>query len=81
MEEYREHNPECKICEYKNRCAAGCRGNTVLHNGGTDLLGIDPEACLFFKGGYYDRVKQLIRELSPSKENSEKAEDDEITRQ
>ncbi|MCR4907467.1 MAG: radical SAM protein [Lachnospiraceae bacterium] len=60
LKEYREHNPGCGICEYKNRCAAGCRGRAVLHNNGADLLGIDPESCLFYKGGYYDRTKKLI---------------------
>ena len=35
-------------------------GHAVGANGGTDLLGVDPDVCLIFKGGYYDRVKELI---------------------
>lgn len=58
--DYLEHNPECRSCEYKNRCGGGCRGRAVDSNEGSDLLGIDPDACLIFKGGYYNRVKELI---------------------
>ena len=63
MGKYLEHNKECMACEYKYRCGAGCRGKAATSNGGTDLLAPDPDACLFFKGGYYDRVKELIGTL------------------
>ena len=59
LDTYLEHNPACAACEYRNRCAGGCRGNAVLGNGGSDLLGADQDACLFFKGGYYDRLREL----------------------
>lgn len=57
---YLEHNPDCAACAYRNRCGAGCRGCAVAANGGTDLLGVDPDACLVFRGGYYDRVRTII---------------------
>lgn len=60
LDDYLAHNPTCASCAYKNRCGGGCRGRAVDANNGTDLLGIDPDACLIFKGGYYDRVKQII---------------------
>lgn len=60
LDDYLTHNPECAACEYKNRCGGGCRGRAVDANGGSDLLGKDPDACLIFKGGYYDRVKAII---------------------
>ena len=60
LADYLAHNPECATCEYKNRCGGGCRGCAVGANGGSDLLGKDPDACLIFKGGYYDRVNELI---------------------
>ena len=63
---YLEHNPGCAVCEYKNRCAGGCRGLAVGANGGSDLLGVDPDTCLLFKGGYYDRVKELIERYQPT---------------
>ena len=60
LDDYLAHNPECAACEYKNRCGGACRGSAVIANGGSDLLGIDPAACLLFKGGYYDRAKTII---------------------
>lgn len=61
MGQYLEHNAKCRSCEYKYRCGGGCRGRAVIENDGEDLLGIDPDTCLFFRGGYYDRVKKLIQ--------------------
>ena len=63
MGEYLAHNKECAACEYKYRCGAGCRGKAAEENGGADLLAPDPDACLFFMGGYYDRVRRLIETL------------------
>lgn len=60
--QYLSHNKECAECEYKYRCGGGCRGCAAMATNGEDLLGIDPDTCLFFKGGYYDRVKELIKE-------------------
>lgn len=65
LDDYFEHNPTCRACEYKNRCGGGCRGRAVGANGGLDLLGIDPDTCLVFRGGYYDRVKKLIETAWP----------------
>lgn len=58
--EYLEHNPECSSCAYKNRCGGGCRGRAAVENDGTDLLAKDPDACLMYRGGYYDRVVAII---------------------
>ena len=60
--EYLEHNPGCNTCPYKNRCGGGCRGRAALANDGSDLLGIDPDICLMYRGGYYERVKRTIEE-------------------
>ncbi|MDO4538541.1 MAG: SPASM domain-containing protein, partial [Coriobacteriales bacterium] len=65
LDDYLAHNPKCATCAYKNRCGGGCRGNAVYANDGSDLLGVDPDTCLIFTGGYYDRVKALISELQP----------------
>jgi radical SAM protein with 4Fe4S-binding SPASM domain len=60
LDDYLVHNPGCAACAYKNRCGGGCRGHAVLANGGSDLLGVDPDNCLVFTGGYYDRMRELI---------------------
>ena len=57
---YFEHNPECAVCQYRNRCAGGCRGNAA---GSGDLLGKDERQCAFFMGGWYDRVRGFIDNL------------------
>ena len=57
---YFKHNPECAVCEYRNRCAGGCRGNAA---GSGDLLGKDKRNCVFFKDGWYNRVKEFIDNL------------------
>ena len=67
LDDYLEHNPTCAACEYKNRCGGGCRGRAVDANGGTDLLDRDPDNCLLFKGGYYDRVKAIIAEYEATR--------------
>ena len=59
--DYLRHNPECAECAYSNRCCGGCRGRAVLENGASDLMGVDPDACLVFKGGYYERVKAMLQ--------------------
>ena len=58
--DYLCHNPECADCAYRNRCGGGCRGRAVLENDASDFLGVDPDACLVFKGGYYKRVKAML---------------------
>ena len=65
--QYLEHNSLCRSCKYKNRCCGGCRGRAVQANGGSDLMGVDPDACLVFKGGYYDKVKRIIEEYQAAR--------------
>ena len=62
--DYFKANTQCAACEYKNRCASGCRANAMAINGDGDLLGIDKSACMFFKGGYYDKVLALGEKLN-----------------
>lgn len=64
MADYFKANPTCAACEYKNRCCSGCRGMAMEDNGDGDLLGVDKATCLFFKGGYYDRVIELADKLN-----------------
>ena len=60
---YLERNPRCAACEYRNRCMGGCRGRAVQESGVAGMMGPDPDACLLFKGGYYDRAQEAIARL------------------
>ena len=60
LNQYFKENPECEACEYRNRCAGGCRGQAVQY--GT-LMGKDLNTCSFYKDGWYDRLKKLLEEL------------------
>lgn len=50
-------NSECGKCEYKDRCAGGCRNSALLGEGG--YYGPDPEACYFFVNGWEERIKAV----------------------
>ena len=56
--ELAEKNDECRNCPYFLYCAAGCRAVALTLTG--DKMGIDPSKCLFFKGGYYDKIVALM---------------------
>lgn len=62
----REHNDECDQCEWFGRCGGGCRALALLQNitnGITpDYFGCDPLACLFYKGGWYERAREELKE-------------------
>jgi len=70
---YLAHNPGCASCEFKNRCMGGCRGRAALAAGGANMMAPDPDACLLFKGGYYDRVQKIIGGLGEVGEAPKKA--------
>lgn len=57
---YFEHNPECAVCQYRNRCAGGCRGNAA---GGGDLLGKDESTCALFRDGWYDKMREFLKKV------------------
>ena len=54
-----EHNDRCADCLYKWACTTGCRA-CACDNGKTDYYGIDEGACTFFKGGYFEKVADII---------------------
>ena len=60
----REQNRQCDSCEWFGHCGGGCRALGILDAGETtgrfDYSASDPLACLFFKGGWYDRVKERL---------------------
>ena len=65
---YLEANPECARCEYKNRCAGGCRAKAALASLDGGLTPRDQEACTFFRNGYYELATELIAKLQRSGE-------------
>lgn len=58
------HNPKCTDCEYASRCCGGCRA-MALSSHHEDILGTDENACFFLRGGYVERVKDLMEEIAP----------------
>ena len=81
LRDYFAHNPGCAVCEYRNRCAGGCRGRVASacgrREGATaaagesvrvaevDLLARDEDACAFFRQGWYDRVTKMMEQILP----------------
>ena len=64
----RKRNRECDTCPWFNLCTGGCRALAMLGSvetrGEMDYFASDPVACLFFKGGWYERVKERLKEFS-----------------
>ena len=60
----RQANSQCDQCEWFGYCAGGCRALGILNAGETtgkmDYCASDPLACLFFKGGWYERVQKRL---------------------
>lgn len=58
VRQLKEHNEECAACEWFKYCCGGCRAIGLALTG--DKLGCDLSKCLFFKGGYLDRVEAAL---------------------
>lgn len=59
MGECIEHNEECRDCEYRLSCGAGCRA-CACGETGTDYMGIDEECCEFYKHGWLEKAQEAI---------------------
>lgn len=63
----RKSNAECDACPWFGHCAGGCRALAMfagIERGETpDYFACDPMACLFFKGGWYDRVRERLSDF------------------
>jgi radical SAM protein with 4Fe4S-binding SPASM domain len=62
LRDYLSHNPDCSVCEYKNQCAGGCRGNALCAEDGGDYLAADRTVCAVFKKGYVERIHKTAGE-------------------
>ena len=60
----KNNGEKCGGCEWFRYCAGGCRAlamlDSVERDGGIDYFAADPVACLFFRGGWYDKVKERL---------------------
>ena len=60
----RKQNSQCDACAWFGHCGGGCRTLGILDagekTGKYDYTASDPFACFFFKGGWYDRVKERL---------------------
>ena len=50
----REINPTCGGCKYFENCTGGCRAIALALTG--NKMGVDPSKCIFWHGGYYERI-------------------------
>lgn len=57
---YFEKHKDCAECEYRNRCAGGCRGIAAMTG---DIMDKDLDSCVFFKQGWYDKVCKALDDL------------------
>ena len=57
---YFEKHKDCAECEYRNRCAGGCRGIAAMTG---DIMDKDLDSCVFFKQGWYDKVCKVLDDL------------------
>lgn len=72
QEELLEHNPKCQACPWQEVCQGGiCRACGIAalavragsYHGVDPLEGIrtpDPIQCRFYRGGYFDRLKEML---------------------
>ena len=65
------HNPECAKCKYALQCLAGCRAS-ALETSPTDILAPDMAICGIFKGGWMEKIAELMKNILPQ-EKSEAA--------
>lgn len=59
-----KHNPECSECEYAMQCLGGCRAS-ALETSPTDILGRDQAVCSLFKGGWPEKIADLMKTVLP----------------
>ena len=48
-------NEECAVCEYRDRCAGGCRNGVLMEC--DDYYGADHDACWFFQHDGPERIR------------------------
>lgn len=59
-----QHNPECAKCPHVMECLSGCRAS-ALETTPTDILAPDLATCGIFKGGWTDKIEDLMASILP----------------
>jgi radical SAM protein with 4Fe4S-binding SPASM domain len=59
VDELLAQNEECRNCEHKYYCCAGCRALAYLNDG--DIMGPDRTSCKIFKDGYIPRIFEAAK--------------------
>ena len=62
LADYLAANPECRACEHRFSCGAGCRASALSAHPGA-WLAKDEVFCTMYRGGYRARLEQLLDEL------------------
>lgn len=60
----RERNEQCEACPYWKVCMGGCRAIACALSG--EFLAADKAKCLFFKGGYLEKVARAFASAKKS---------------
>ena len=56
VKDVRDRNPECRECQFVDRCTGGCRNAVLIQE--DDYLGIDRNVCRFFEDGWEERIER-----------------------
>ena len=58
VKDLKEHNEKCADCRWFRYCCGGCRavGLALTH----DVFGSDRSKCLFFEGGYMEKLRDAL---------------------
>ncbi|MBQ0101208.1 MAG: radical SAM protein [Firmicutes bacterium] len=58
VKDLKEHNEKCAACKWFRYCCGGCRAIGLALTG--DVFGQDLSKCLFFEGGYIEKLKEVL---------------------
>lgn len=58
------HNETCASCKWFKHCCGGCRAIGTALTG--DIFGTDSSKCLYFNGGYSDKLCEVLNDYSIS---------------
>ncbi len=62
VDRLKEANAECAECAYFRYCCGGCRAIGLMLSGErNDMFGTDRSKCLFFRGGWHEKIAQALR--------------------
>ena len=62
VRELKEHNPKCAGCKWFTYCVGGCRAIGLALT--EDKLGEDLSKCLFYNGGYMEKLQAALPEYN-----------------